>query len=271
MEKIKVGIIGIGMVGGALRKYFEAKDNYDLRCYDSFKGIGSLERVQEMDYIYLCVPTPHVPGKGCDTSIVESVIESFTVKDKVIIIKSTVLPGTTDMLQSLFPEQRFLFNPEFLTEVTADNDMCFPDRQVMGYTDQSFTAAKDVLLQLPLAPYEKIVPAIVAEMLKYAGNTWFSVKVAKNNELYDLAMKIGFTEDEWEQVVSGLAADKRVERTHLTIVHKGKRGYSGKCLPKDAKGLIEFAKKNGISMPVLEAANDYNDELLRSQGLAEFI
>lgn len=270
MEKIKVGIIGIGMVGGALQKYFRGKENYELRLYD-VKGIGSLKEVQEMDYIYLCVPTPHVPGKGCDTSIVESVIESLIVKDRVIVIKSTVLPGTTDKLQEKYPEQRFMFNPEFLTEVTADNDMCFPDRQVIGYTERSYTSAKDVLLQLPLAPYEKIVPAKVAEMLKYSGNTWFSVKVAKNNELYDLAMKIGFSEDEWEQVVSGMAADKRIERTHLTIVHKNKRGYSGKCLPKDAKGILEFAKKNGIEMPVLQAANDYNDKLLRSQGLAEFI
>lgn len=270
MEKIKVGIIGIGMVGGALRKYFEGKENYELRCYD-VNGIGSLVEVREMDFIYLCVPTPHVPGKGCDVSIVESVVSSLTIPDRVIIIKSTVLPGTTDKLQARYPEHRFLFNPEFLTEVTADNDMTFPDRQVIGYTERSYTVAKDVLLQLPLAPYEKIVPAKVAEMLKYAGNSWFSVKVAKNNELYDLAMKIGFTEDEWESVVSGLAADKRVERTHLTIMHRGKRGYSGKCLPKDAKGLLEFAKKNGVEMPVLGAADSYNDELLKSQGLEEFI
>jgi len=242
MDKYKVGIIGVGMVGGSLAKYFKEKDNYDL-----FK-----------------------PGVGCDLSIIEAVLSDLTVKDRIIILKSTVAPGTTDTLQKKYPEHKFMFNPEFLTEETADNDMCFPDRQVIGYTKESYSIAKDVLLQLPLAPYERIVPAKVAEMLKYAGNTWFSVKVAKNNELYILAMRSGFTIDEWEQVVSGMAADKRIGRTHLTIYHKGFRGYGGKCLPKDAKQLLEFAKQNGVEMPVLKATDAFNDELLRSQGLPEY-
>lgn len=257
------------MVGNALYKYFEQKKNYKLFSYD-IKGLGSLEELNKADFVYIALPTPYNPEKGCDTSIVESAIAELT-GNKVVIIKSTVIPGTTDKLQKKFPQHKFLFNPEFLTEETCDQDMAFPDRQILGYTKESYTITKDVMQQLPLAPYERIVPARVAEMIKYGTNTWFAVKVAINNELYDLSKKIGFSEEEWEELVSGLAADKRVGRTHLQINHKGKRGYWGKCIPKDLKALLRFSEENGINMPIREATNRYNDELLKSQGYKEYV
>lgn len=269
--KYKVGIVGIGMVGGALKKYFESKPAYEvsLHLYDK-KGLGSMEEVNKADFIYLCLPTPYKPETGCDISILEDTIRELK-PDKVLIIKSTIPPGTTDYLQRMYPNQKFIFNPEFLTEETSDQDMCFPDRQIVGVTDKSYTVAKDVLQQLPLAPFERIVPAKVAEFIKYGNNTWFAVKVAKNNEMYDLAMKIGFSEAEWEMFTDGIASDRRIGRTHLKIMHKGKRGYFGKCIPKDSKALIQFAKRLKIRMPVLEATDQYNDQLLDSQGYKKYI
>ena len=265
----KIGIFGVGMVGGALKRYFESLEKYQIYLYDK-KGLGSLEELNKADFVYVCLPTPYVPGKGCDTSLIEEGVGQLS-GEKVVIVKSTVVPGTTDKLQSKFPQHKFLFNPEFLTEVTADADMLHPDRQIVGYTKQSYNIAKDIVQQLPLAPYERIVPAKVAELIKYGNNTWFAVKVAMNNELYDLAKKIGFSEDEWEETISAMAADKRVGRTHLTVMHKGKRGYYGKCLPKDIKALLDFSKQNGVDMPVRSATNKYNDGLLNSQDLKEYI
>lgn len=269
MKMQKIGIFGVGMVGGALKRYFEKTDGCQLYLYDK-KGLGSLDELNKADFIYVCLPTPYVLNKGCDTSIIEEGIKSL-VGSKVLIIKSTVIPGTTDELQKKFPQHKFLFNPEFLTEVTADEDMSYPDRQIVGYTKESYSVTEDIMLQLPLAPYESIVPVRVAELIKYAGNTWFAVKVAMNNELYDLAKKIGFSEEEWSDVISGVSADKRIGRTHLTVMHKDKRGYSGKCLPKDIKALLEFSKEKGVDMPVRKATNDYNDKLLNSQGFKEYI
>lgn len=268
-QKYKIGILGVGMVGGALKKYFEKTGTAEIFLYDK-KGLGLMEDINKADFVYVCLPTPYVPSKGCDTSIIEEALSQIE-GEKVIIIKSTVIPGTTEILQNKFPQHRFLFNPEFLTEETADGDMCYPDRQIIGYTEKSFTIAGNVMQQLPLAPYESIVPAKVAEMIKYANNTWFAVKVAMNNELYDLAKKIGFSEKEWETMISGVAADRRVGRTHLAIMHKNKRGYWGKCLPKDIKALLEFGEKHGADMPVRKAANIYNDKLLNSQGIKEYI
>ncbi len=265
-DKRKIGIIGLGFVGGALQKYFSKKPNYTLFLYDKYKNIGSIDIVNQADFIYVCVPTPHKEKEGCDTSIVESVVAELTEK-KVVIIKSTVIPGTTNKIQDMFPQHKILFNPEFLTAETADQDMAYPDRQVVGYTGVSFNIAKEILLQLPLAPFERIVPAVIAEFTKYGGNTWFSVKVAKNNELYDLFTSFGGTETEFVSLVDCMVADKRVDRTHMKIWHKEKRGYGGFCLPKDTKALLALAKKLNIEMPVLEATDKYNDKLIKGQGL----
>ena len=259
--KYKIGIAGIGMVGGAIKRYFDNKPNYEVFIYDK-KGLGSLEEIQKADFIYLCLPTPYKAGVGCDTSIVEEVVSQIK-GSKVLIIKSTVTPGTTQKLQDIYPQHKFLFNPEFLTEVTADNDMAFPDRQIMGYTKESYTIAKDVLQQLPLAPYERIVKSEEAEMIKYFGNNWFAVKVVFANQMYDLCQKVGI---DYEVVKDGAAADKRIGRTHLDIFHKGGRGAGGKCLLKDLKAIIEFSHKNNLELPLLKIADKINDYLLLNYG-----
>lgn len=265
----KIGILGVGMVGGALKKYFEKMTEYHLSFYDK-KGLGSMDEVNKADFIYICVPTPYVPGMGCDTSMLHNAIEQIS-GEKIVIIKSTIPPGTTEAFQKKFPQHKILFNPEFLKEVTTNEDMFCPDRQIVGYTEKSYNVAMDVLQQLPLASYERLVPAKVAELTKYAGNTWFAVKVGMNNELYNLAKKIGFSEREWEEVMAGISTDRRIGRTHLKIMHEGKRGYFGKCLPKDIKALIEFSERHGVDMPIRKATNNANDELLNSQGIRKYI
>jgi len=257
----KIGITGsLGMVGGALKRYFQKTKN-KLYLYD-INGEGSVKEVNKADYIYICVPTPYVKGIGCDTTEVGKVISQID-GEKVIIIKSTVIPGTTDKIQSQFPNHKILFNPEFLTEETADQDIAYPDRQIIGYTPNSYNVAGDVMKQLPLAPYEAIIPAYVAEFVKYAANTWFAVKVAKNNELYDVFTKFGGDDKAFEAMIDALSADKRIGRTHLEIWHKGYRGYGGKCIPKDSKSFIDFAKQLGVKTPIMLASDKYNDKLCK--------
>lgn len=257
MQKIKISIIGIGMVGGALRRYFENKENCQLFLYDK-KGIGSLEEVNTANFIYLCLPTPTKKNIGCDISTLEEAIQQIQ-GEKIIIIKSTILPGTTNMFQKKYSQHKFLFNPEFLTEETADQDMVYPDRQIIGYTEKSYTVAKDVLQQLPLAPFERILTAKEAEMVKYFGNTWFSVKVVFANQMYDLCKKIGIN---YDIVMESSAADKRIGRTHLQVFHKGFRGYGGFCLPKDIQALIKFADDNTVDLKLHKIVEEINRKLV---------
>jgi UDPglucose 6-dehydrogenase len=260
MKKNKIGIVGSsGMVGGALKGYFQTKPDYSLFLYDKFKNEGSMEEVNKADYIFICVPTLTTEKGECDTSIVKEVVSQIK-GNKIIIIKSTVIPGTTDNLQDEFLQHKFLFNPEFLTEVTADQDMRYPDRQIIGYTKQSYTVAGDIMLIMPLAPFEKIMPAKEAEMVKYFTNSWFATKVIFANQMYDLCQKLRIN---YDLVKEGSVYDRRIGRSHLEIWHKGERGYGGKCLPKDTKAIIGFAEKLGVKLSLLKSVDEYNDQDLR--------
>ncbi len=261
--KYSVGIMGTGMVGGSVQRYFESSGVTPF-VYDKGKQIGSVEDVNRADIVFICVPTPYYPDDGgFDLSFVRSALGALT-GNKIIIIKSTIIPGTTAKLQEEYPHFRFMYNPEFLTEITADQDMRFPDRQILGTTPQSHNVASDVMAMLPLAPFERIVSSTVAEMAKYCGNTWFSLKVSFSNQMYDLSQKLGV---DYDVVKECLAADKRIGRTHLDIFHKGYRGYGGKCLPKDTRALIQLAESHDVDLSILRAAEDYNNALAHQQGI----
>ena len=258
MTKPKIGIVGVGMVGGALNRYFVANKIKPL-LYDKHQKNGSYAQINKADVIFICVPTPFDEKKGFNLFSVEEAIKMIKGK-KIIVIKSTVLPGTTKKLQKKYPQHKILFNPEFLTEASADNDMFYPDRQIVGYTKESYNVASDIMRLLPLAPFERIIPATEAETAKYFGNCWFSVKVIYANQMYDLcrALKINY-----DRVKECAAADKRIGPSHLEIFHKGYRGYGGKCLPKDTKALIQKGKELGVDLELLETAEKINNELIK--------
>lgn len=262
-----VGVMGLGMVGGAAFRYFEQHRGFvpgqTLIGYDPAKpGFDDLSPLQKADIVFIAVPTPYRTGEdgvvGFDLSYVRQAIRALE-GEKVVVIKSTVLPGATDQLQSEFPQHKILFSPEFLTESSADQDMTYPDRQLVGYTPKSFNISADVMRLLPLAPFERIMPAKEAEMVKYYGNTWFSTKVIFANQIYDLCQAVGV---DYDAVKEAAAADKRIGRTHLDIFHKGYRGYGGKCLPKDTRALIELGDRLGVEMALLKRVEELNNALV---------
>jgi UDPglucose 6-dehydrogenase len=267
LNEIKIGIMGVGMVGGALKNYFEKKGkkvSEDLFLYDPAKGFDSVKELNKAEVIFVCVPTPYLKdGKGFDLSYIEDAFSKIE-DEKIVVIKSTILPGTTEKMQSQYPRLKVLFNPEFLTELTAEQDMNYPDRQIVGYTKQSFPVAKDVMMLLPLAPYEKIMPATEAELVKYFGNNWFAVKVAFANQMYDVCSKIGA---DYDTVMEAAAADKRIGPSHLVVWHKGYRGYGGKCLVKDIRAFIQFADSLGVDLKIHKAAENVNNDLMKQQNI----
>jgi UDPglucose 6-dehydrogenase len=256
----KIGIAGVGVVGGAVKTYF-SKKKYPLFLYDKGKRIGSLDNINNADVVFLCVPTPYVPGTGFDLSHIKEVCGGLT-RNKIVVIKSTVIPGTTEMLQKEFPGHRFLFNPEFLREKSAVKDMISPDRQIVGYTKKSRPVARTILKLLPRAAYEKVMPALEAELIKYFGNTFLSTKVIFANYMYELCVSLGA---DYQDVAHGAAADPRIGKSHLTVFHEGYRGYGGKCFPKDMRALIDFAKANNVDFALHELVEKKNEELMRQQ------
>lgn len=258
----RLAVIGAGMVGGALIKYFE-KRKYNFVIYDPPKGFADVAALNMADVVFVCVPTPFDERSGFDLSYVRQALGALT-GEKIVVIKSTVVPGTTARLQEEFPEHRLCYNPEFLTEITTDQDFAFPDRQILGYTERSYGIAKDIILLLPQAPFERIVPSTAAEMIKYFGNTWFSTKVVFANQMYDLCQRLGV---EYDTVKDAVAADKRIGPTHLEVFHDGYRGYGGKCLPKDTRALIQLGDKLGAEQELLKMVEYINNRLVRQSEL----
>lgn len=253
MSKKKLGIIGVGMVGGAVYAYYPDAIPYDIKHYPD-----NQEKVYEADIIFISVPTPfRKDNGGFDLSMVENVFEGIP-GEKIIVLKSTVWPGTTDEFQKKYPQHKILFNPEFLREVLAKEDFRHPDRQIVGFTERSKDVAEEIMDLLPQAPFKKIMPATEAEMAKYFGNTFLASKVIFANQVYDLCQKLGV---EYDLVKESVAADPRIGPSHLEVVHNGYRGYGGACFPKDTRALIQFAESQGMDMRLLKKMEEINKEL----------
>jgi UDPglucose 6-dehydrogenase len=258
-----IGIIGAGVVGGALHAYLRSQRR-DVRIYDPPKGHTSIEAIESADVVFVCVPTPYTAVVGFDDSFLLDAVRMIGGR-KAVVIKSTVLPGTTERLQELFPEHRFMFNPEFLREVSAYEDFIAPDRQIVGCTDASRADAQPVMDLLPRAPFERICSSSEAEMAKYVANSFFAVKVSYANEIFDLCARMDI---QYEQVRDMVAADARIGASHMDVFDAGYRGYGGKCLPKDSKSLLDLARSYGAGMRVLAAADRVNT-VLRDYAIVE--
>jgi nucleotide sugar dehydrogenase len=170
------------------------------------------------------------------------------------------------MLQREYPEHPLLHAPEFLTEATAEHDELYPHRKIVGYTEASRDWAEGVLGVLPSAPYERVVPATTAELIKYFANVFYAVTVSYVNQFYDLCQALDV---DYDRVREAAEADPMMSSSHLQAWHKGYRGYGGKCLPKDARALITLAERMNVDLGVPLAAQRYNDRLVSHAAQAD--
>ena len=278
-QKHTIGIIGVGMVGTPLKRYFEEIHEYErgknLFLYDTDPKKGFFDDVGKADIVFVSVPTPRSPEGAVNLSAVESAF-GLLRDPKIVVIKSTVPPGTTEKIQEQHPQHKILFNPEFLTEKRAWEDFLKPDRQIVGFTSKSFDAAHAVLSLLPKAPfmspwglntYRPVkISATEAEIIKYGGNVHFSRKINFANVLAATAEKFGA---DYENVRIGLAADFRIGDSHLDVLHGGYRGFGGYCFPKDLDGFIAHLSLYGLDdcADLLRKDREFNEKLLARQGL----
>lgn len=152
-----------------------------------------------------------------------------------------------------------LYSPEFLVESSARKDTFYPERTLVGYTYKSFDIARKVLKYLPRASYERILPSTETEVIKYFGNAFLATRVIFANQMYDLCNILGIN---YDRVIDAASKDKRIGGSHFDIFHDGYRGYSGKCLPKDVKALIQKAEFLGFELGLLKIVDKINESLL---------
>ncbi len=265
-ENLKIGFIGQGWIGKNYADNFEERGFNAVRYSLEKKYKGNGDKVDACDIVFIAVPTPTTP-KGFDDSILINAIKKVSKTPKIIVIKSTIIPGTTQKLQDMFKKDGLviLHSPEFLTEATAKFDASHPKRNIIGVPEgiDVDSLIKLVMSILPDAPYKAIVPAKVAELVKYAGNCWFYFKVIYINLLYDLANKLGI---DYEMVKEAMSFDPRIGFSHLDPIHHDGRGAGGDCFIKDfrvfSKIYGNLLKEDFDGRMILEYMEQKNIELL---------
>jgi len=247
--KYSIGVIGhLGMVGGATLRFFKDK-GYHVNGYD-LREPSQKDKAYGADVIFICVPTPFDwKDKKFDGSIVDSAI-SLVAKGKTVVLKSTVPIGTTDRLQKKYSGIKLIFNPEFLSEATCDLDFKKPDRQLIGYTKKSLSVANKVMSLLPQSPNNIIMPAKEAELLKYINNVHGALAVMESNHYYEVCKKEKLNYDE---VIKTASTSKFMSPYYHVIMHKGYRGFGGKCFPKDVNSWIVYLQENKIDDTLFKA------------------
>ena len=245
MNKTKVGVIGNGFVGEAVSFAFSSIADMYIFDTDPSRCLNDIEFVFKCDFVFVCVPTPMFEDGSQDLSYVESVFEKAK-SGPIYILKSTVLPGTTDSLSKKYPNFKIIFSPEFLTERTAKLDMLTQSRIILG-GELSITEKAKTLFNKRFRGKNIIqTDSKTAELTKYMNNTFFATKVSIMNEFKLLCDKIGAN---WDDALRGFVSDGRIGDSHLNVPgHDGKLGYGGTCFPKDVNALLSFSKKHDIQL-----------------------
>ena len=269
---MNIGIIGTGIVGEALRRYYSNKLHagellctYDIKDSDNS---GLLAINDCCNVVFVCVGTPYAgEGKGLDCSAVYDAVDKLQGL-KTVIIKSTVNPGVTDEIQAVYPQHKIFFVPEFLSEDSAAQDYASPKRiQVVGVSVPISDSLNDcgygheyiddhIGFALPSSKYRGM-PAKQAELLKLATNSFYALKVAFANQMYDLGIE--------QSTLNVMADDPWIGDSHFGVMHKGYRGFGGPCLIKDLCALIDYARQVHNNSSLLDSASSYNVDLLISQ------
>tara|TARA_B100000287_G_C20658222_1_gene789240 strand:+ start:532 stop:1401 length:870 start_codon:yes stop_codon:yes gene_type:complete len=275
--KYNIGIIGKGFVGSAVAFGFSPSTGYDsnIRVYDTdeSKSTHSLSEVlHESEFIFLSVPTPSNQNGSINLDIVHSLFEEMnnlnTNNNSIILLRSTVTPGTTRELQNRYGNLNIVFNPEFLTERSSKLDFINPARHILGgnstYTQRVAELYKDRFGQhCPIIQTD----FETAELTKYACNIYFATKVSFMNEMKSLSDVAG---GNWDDLVDGLSLDGRIGHSHLAVPGPdGKRGFGGSCFPKDIQAIIHYAESNGVNPNVIKGAWETNLEVRPEQDWKE--
>ena len=236
--------------------------------------------VHETSLSLIAVGTPF-DGREIDLSYIKQVSEQIGVALRtkatyhVVVVKSTVVPGTTDdvvkpILESASGKTAgedfgVGMNPEFLREGEAVDDFMFPDRIVLGAMDRSSLQ----VMQDLYAPFENVDKLCVnpktAEMIKYTANSLLATMISFSNEIANLCQRTGAVDV--KEVMQGVHLDKRLS----PLLNDGRRivpafttyieagcGFGGSCFPKDVKALIAYGKSMGQLMHLLDAVIQVN-------------
>lgn len=265
----KVAIIGAkGYVGRAyaemMRKQFEV---VEVDPMISTRWEKQQKNANECDLAIVCVPTIENQNGSADVSIVESTIG--WLRTPLILIKSTVPPGTTNRLNGNWSSRHIVFSPEYIGEgkytiphwkgYAHPTDPSVHNFVIFGGETNDCAEIAEFFKPIlgPDAKYA-FTDATTAELTKYMENTFFALKVSFANQFYDIAEKFNVNYDELREL---WLLDERMSSRLSTLVFKDRRGFGGKCLPKDLSAIIEACKERNYTPELLKAIQSFNFEM----------
>ena len=264
---MKIGIIGQGFVGNAVYQKF--KDYYDVITYDldgSKCNSTEEEVISNSNVIFVCLPTPMDKKTGeCHIGIVQNVLNELNElarlldKCNIIVVKSTIPPGTTEKWNFVFPNIQIVFNPEFLTEANAINDFKNQNRIIIGGPRPATTKVKRLFAKaFPKVPIIK-TGSTHAEMVKYVTNCFLATKVSFANEIYQLCESL---ELDYDKVIEYSKFDERLGYSHWNVPGPDSDfGFGGHCFPKDMNALVYLGDLLGVDLKVIKSAIETNDRV----------
>lgn len=269
-----VGIIGQGFVGGTLAQVLIERGcpvyatDKDFKCASGAQYRASIERLAvDAGLFFVCVPTPMRADGSADLSIVDGVLEQLAAVpgDRIAVVKSTVPPGTTEAWNKRWANLHVVFNPEFLTEANALEDMRNQSRIILGGPRPWINVVRLFYRSaFPTVPIVK-TSSTMAEMVKYVTNVHLAARVVLSCELWQVCEALdrqGLNID-YDKVVEYAGLDPRLGGSHMNVPgNDGVPGARGHCFPKDLNALMAVARSVGVDPTVMAAVWAKNLEVI---------
>ena len=240
---IKIGIVGCGFVGGALKAWLD-ENNKDVQVFVSDPPKGMNDDLSEIDVAFLQIHVPTEDDGTQDLRLMTQLIKGLP--NVPVFVRTTILPGTSERLSKETGHQ-VCYMPEFLTERTHIEDF---KKQPMV-----FTGAVELLSKIFIGKRFMVMTPLEAEITKYAHNVFGAYKVTYFNAVYDYCKKMGAN---WAQVHAGMLLSGYINETHTFVPGPdGKFGYGGKCFPKDVNAFAKMTKDEPLGK-LLEHLHELN-------------
>lgn len=271
---MKIGILGMGFVGGTTAEVLSKI--HKVFPYDKYKSnYSSKDNIEKLaensEAVFVCVPTPMKPSGEMDYSAIydslsllnnEAKKKERNLEEMLIIVRSTVVSGTTDKLAEEYPFH-FAFNPEFLREKHALEDMINTNRVVIGAkTEEDSLKVEEIYKSLfPNAKYFHC-KLREAEMIKYAANVMLTLQIAGANEIYQICKAVGI---DYNRIKDVVLLDDRIGKNIEVPGNDGDLGFGGKCFPKDIRALTYLARENGYGPYLLEEVWRLNERVRKNK------
>lgn len=258
--KLKIGVVGVGVVGMAIKQGFEYI-GHDVFIYDIKMPETKFDDVIDTDIVYVTVSTLVGENDECDLTAVYSVVNKLNYLNYkgLVALKSTVEPGTTDRLTKEYKDLRFCFVPEFLKERCAFNDFVFNNNILVVGVNNTDDYDLVVRSHGSLPVHKVMMTPVESELMKYFSNTYKATKITFAKSFHKVCQHFEAN----YSVIKDAFLFHGIGESHYLNVNEEFGGYAGVCLPKDTKAMKALCKKHNIDVGIFKFVDEENEKFIK--------